>query len=126
MRGKAFRRHQVARAKARAHRTCKHNWYWYLGSTTGREIGIMATTRKRCSCTGCGNPRRHFGEITRQEKRAKLGDWSVHEQLDPSRTAQPHKTRRTKEQKKINREFRELREELRSEQFRKILREISQ
>lgn len=30
----------------------------------------MSATRVPCSCPHCGNPRRHFGEKTRQERRA--------------------------------------------------------
>lgn len=33
---------------------------------------IAADTPTRCSCVMCGNPRRHFGEITVQEMRADL------------------------------------------------------
>lgn len=37
----------------------------------------MVNTRKRCSCSGCGNPRRvkwfpHKDQITMQEKRAEI------------------------------------------------------
>lgn len=32
----------------------------------------LLRTRVPCSCPGCGNPRRHFGEITRQEKLADI------------------------------------------------------
>lgn len=31
-------------------------------------LGIMVKTPCRCSCVSCGNPRRHYGEVTRQEK----------------------------------------------------------
>ena len=39
---------------------------------TKDEIGVAKKTACRCSCPMCGNPRRHFGEITRQEKLAIL------------------------------------------------------
>jgi hypothetical protein len=32
----------------------------------------MIHTRVPCSCPMCGNPRKHFGEVTRQEKLAEI------------------------------------------------------
>lgn len=32
-----------------------------------RIAGRMLHTRTPCSCPMCGNPRRHFGKVTRQE-----------------------------------------------------------
>lgn len=32
----------------------------------------MLRTRVLCSCLYCGNPRRHFGQVTRQEQLADL------------------------------------------------------
>jgi len=34
---------------------------------SARWVGIMAATPAVCSCWMCGNPRRFFGELTRQE-----------------------------------------------------------
>jgi len=31
---------------------------------------VMTHTRVKCSCPMCGNPRRHYGELTPQEHRA--------------------------------------------------------
>jgi hypothetical protein len=36
----------------------------------GLEFQVLRFTRARCSCSGCGNPRRHWGERTRQEVQA--------------------------------------------------------
>lgn len=33
----------------------------------GWHLGILGTTRVACSGACCGNPRRHFGKLTRQE-----------------------------------------------------------
>jgi hypothetical protein len=33
-----------------------------------KVLGKLTHTRALCSCTMCGNPRRHFGETTLQEK----------------------------------------------------------
>ena len=35
---------------------------------TAKAVGKLAANRKPCSCNMCGNPRRHFGDETRQEK----------------------------------------------------------
>jgi hypothetical protein len=41
---------------------------WGLGSDDPARVGKWASTHgKPCSCYMCGNPRRHFGEKTRQE-----------------------------------------------------------
>lgn len=36
----------------------------------GPLFQTMRFTRVPCSCAACGNPRRHFGGVTRQERRA--------------------------------------------------------
>ena len=52
--------------------------YW-RGVTDGAPDWWLWNQRKRrdttklCSCTGCGNPRRHFGERTVQERRHGYG-----------------------------------------------------
>jgi hypothetical protein len=38
----------------------------------------LLRTRKPCSCSACGNPRRYFGEKTIQERRAEMLDASVY------------------------------------------------
>jgi len=37
--------------------------YWYV-----KEPGYLAKNNTVCSCCMCGNPRKYFGELTRQEK----------------------------------------------------------
>jgi len=37
-------------------------------------IGRAAQTPKPCSCVMCGNPRKHLGEVTRQEVAIKVYD----------------------------------------------------
>lgn len=34
-----------------------------------RWAQIHTDTRSPCSCPGCGNPRRHFGKVTLQERK---------------------------------------------------------
>lgn len=68
-RGLAYRRHHEERIKEQVRerlrvrnlRTDRFN------EIDEREVGFLATTPKPCSCEMCGNPRRHFGKVTRQE-----------------------------------------------------------
>ena len=49
----------------------------YRNQLTPRNIGLLGTTPRPCSCWMCGNPRRHSkGDfaITMQERMAKLAD----------------------------------------------------
>lgn len=59
MSSKENRRHRKQRMKAKARKV-----YWY---NTNPEK--LADNMCCCSCSGCGNPRRHFKEITIQEKK---------------------------------------------------------
>ena len=59
---RAVRRYRMERAKIRVRRLYSG---WARGSD--RVTGLLANTRVPCSCPGCGNPRRHFGQRTRQE-----------------------------------------------------------
>ena len=70
MRDRAYRRWQMERAKQRVLRWLRR---WRRWMRDGDEpppdfVGRTATTPKMCSCPGCGNERRHFGHVTRQEK----------------------------------------------------------
>lgn len=60
-----LRRHHVARLKAarRSHygRDIRHD---------AKSLGKVVDTPCPCSCWMCGNPRRYFKEITRQEQAA--------------------------------------------------------
>jgi len=41
--------------------------------TTLYNATVFANHLKMCSCNGCGNPRKHFGDITNQEKKSNIG-----------------------------------------------------
>lgn len=70
MKGRAYRRHQMMRAKQRAIRSLRVTWDLPRDELTARLIGKRAVDRTPCSCSMCGNPRRYFGQATRQEQRA--------------------------------------------------------
>jgi len=55
-------------------------WFYHDFSTDDKERAIryLLHTRKPCSCPGCGNPRRHEGEVTKQEL---FSLWELQEQL---------------------------------------------
>ena len=60
--GRAYRRAQAARLKAKRRR--------YRNAARGeRDVGLLLHTATRCSCWMCGNPRRYWGERTIQEIR---------------------------------------------------------
>lgn len=60
---RALRRHHAARLKAkRAH-------YWGGSDKTPRLLGLLSQTPALCSCPGCGNPRKYFGELSIFEQR---------------------------------------------------------
>ena len=64
----AIRRHHMERIKQLARRIERR--LWPNREITDRQVGIRANTRCMCSKECCGNPRRHFGTLTRQEIRA--------------------------------------------------------
>jgi hypothetical protein len=84
MRDLAFRRHQDERARHRALRTLQRllrlDEPW---RDSPRLLHRYAIDRTPCSCFLCGNPRRHLGEPTIQERRhlglheLSLGDQAV-------------------------------------------------
>lgn len=47
-----------------------YKWSGQLTYMTEVEKGITANTPQRCSCLCCGNPRKHIGVRTVQERRA--------------------------------------------------------
>lgn len=61
----AVRRQRTERIKKRV-----QNLYGGWAKDNPRVIGLLTNTRVLCSCNGCGNPRKHFGELSRQERRA--------------------------------------------------------
>lgn len=60
---RALRRHHAARLKAKRAR------YWGNSDKTPRLLGLLSQTPALCSCYGCGNPRRFFGELSISEVR---------------------------------------------------------
>lgn len=84
-RDRSYRRHQHWRATQKSLRLLR-DWGWlrpfrHQTEEEYREwaahwVHLMTSThRKPCSCTGCGNPRRHFGERTRPELKWALTTW---------------------------------------------------
>jgi hypothetical protein len=72
MKNRAYRRHHAERMIRRAERL--------LGSWAKDKDWVNWSARRwadnlaKCSCESCGNPRRHFNEVTIQEQRAKIKD----------------------------------------------------
>jgi hypothetical protein len=73
-RTRAYRRHQLSRAKRRAYRLLRH-----IFSTLPEDpephpttLGIFRNTRRPCSCWCCGGHRRKRGGLTRAELVAEL------------------------------------------------------
>ena len=58
------RRHHTERLKK------KRRIHWGR-ELSDKELGEVVNTPTPCSCPLCGNPRRHFGAKTVQEKRAE-------------------------------------------------------
>lgn len=63
---RAIRRHHYNRLKRGRAR--------YHGGYAPQYAGFYANTPKPCSCYACGNPRRHFGQKTVQERRECQGE----------------------------------------------------
>jgi len=61
---RAIRRHHYERLK-------KKRSNYRVWSQNPAKAGFLVTTPTPCSCVMCGNPRRHFGELTIQEIRQK-------------------------------------------------------
>ena len=48
---------------------------WFSKEPTEKQIGKNYSVHASgCSCKACGNPRKHFGEKTLQEKKAGIED----------------------------------------------------
>ncbi len=60
---RAVRRHHYKRLKLLR----KKKWIFWNWHISDRISGIYANTACRCSCWMCGNPRRKFKAISRQE-----------------------------------------------------------
>lgn len=73
MKKRAIRREQEIRKKNKAKKIMKESWGYPDDMIDEKRIGKTASTHgKPCSCPMCGNPRRHFGEKTRQETKADI------------------------------------------------------
>lgn len=74
MTDRATRRAQKSRNKARVRRLLVTTWHSAASDPewVARTTARMANHGKLCSCYMCGNPRRHFGDVTMQERRAAL------------------------------------------------------
>jgi hypothetical protein len=69
MRSRAFRRAQALKKKTWAAKTFK---YHYMTELTEAGIGIRAHTPAICSCHMCGNPRKHWKQVTLQERKHEV------------------------------------------------------
>jgi hypothetical protein len=67
MKKRALRRHHYQRMKRRAVRLFRDIWKEPHLTRDDIMVGIYANTHKPCSCSMCGNPRRHFKKPTRKE-----------------------------------------------------------
>ena len=63
---RAERRHHYNRLRA------KRGKYTMIGESTPKRLGMAVHTACACSCWMCGNPRRHSGERTIQERKHEL------------------------------------------------------
>ena len=68
--GRAERRHHLNRLKKK--RSKYWGWRYEDYPMPPKSLGIVAHTPCTCSCNGCGNPRKHFGLKTLQERKAEL------------------------------------------------------
>ena len=66
MRNRAYRRAQERKLKR------KLRYSPYGCRRSDRIVGQMINHRPLCSCNLCGNPRRHYDEVTRQERIADI------------------------------------------------------
>lgn len=67
-RNRSFRRHHRARLRRRR---LRYNTVAWAVEEGDRRLGRALSCVKPCSCEMCGNPRRHFGRVTRQEEMAR-------------------------------------------------------
>lgn len=53
---RSIRRHHIERLK-----NSRKHYYQYTNGVvqTPRQLGLVVNTAQLCSCSGCGNPRRH-------------------------------------------------------------------
>ncbi len=79
MRGRAYRRLQAQRHKARARRMAR---LWrFMEPDDPALVGIMARTRVRCSCWMCGHRRKWFGPPVAERRREEIADLDIQSSL---------------------------------------------
>jgi len=83
---RAIRRHHRSRLKNNRKNYYGHDEAWNDPMTEG-QLGVVVSTVPSCSCPMCGNPRRHFKQITRSEQ---LGQINFIEQLEECDIHHPH------------------------------------
>ena len=72
-RDRSFTRNTKRKAKARTKWIIKEIWRESDEWTSPENVGRWASVHtKKCSCYMCGNPRKHFNQLTVQERKAKL------------------------------------------------------
>ena len=65
---RSLRRHHRDRLKSNR----KHYWFGDTWPMDSRQLGMVISTPHMCSGYCCGNPRKWFGELTIQERKAGL------------------------------------------------------
>ncbi len=58
---RAIRRHHVKRIKYKVSKFLSLQGWLSICNNRQRAIGISSHSKTLCSCTMCGNPRKHFG-----------------------------------------------------------------
>lgn len=71
-RNASYRRFQERKQKKHAQNILKNISHDKELANDEKQIGIFAHSSKGCSCMMCGNPRKHFKEISIAEKKANL------------------------------------------------------
>ena len=74
---RALRRHHRDRLKR------KRASYWFgKEDNNPRKLGMLVSTPQICSCSGCGNPRRHKWEDKRTIQERKYFQESIEENME--------------------------------------------
>jgi hypothetical protein len=69
---RSLRRHHASRLKSRWLIREKAKAALVGSCNLARRVGIHANTGATCSCWMCGNPRKYLGEVSLQERSARL------------------------------------------------------
>lgn len=78
---RALRRHHSRRMEQRARNKFRYSSHFYWDNEERFEhfVRTHANNMQICSCPSCGNPRKHFSQLTIQEKKHEL---SIKEQIN--------------------------------------------